>query len=173
MFNLGISEVVVILIVALIFLGPGKLPDLARSIGKGMREIKKATDDLKGVWDEEVSDTLRDEVPQLRPPDIRQAARQALDQAWPDDLPGRPGPGNVPPADDHGPDVPDDELDVQDPGGPHLAPPPAAEASLPPSSEAPHAKAPRAVKPAPNAGDADPDPAPDASEPTGGDKHSA
>ena len=169
MFNLGFSEVVVILILALILLGPSKLPDLARSIGKGMREIKKATDDLKGVWDEEVSDTLRDEIPRLKPPDIRAAARQALDQAWPEDLPGRPGPGHLPPSEDHGPDVADPggpQLpgpDVADPGGPQLpgpgaAPQLSADAASPPD-------------PAPPAGSADP--APDASEPPGGDKHSA
>jgi len=42
MFGLGTWEMVIILVAALIFIGPGKLPELARSLGKGMREIKRA-----------------------------------------------------------------------------------------------------------------------------------
>lgn len=84
MFNLGFSEVVVILIVALIFLGPSKLPDLARSIGKGMRELKKATDDLKGVWDEEVERPIDEVRPHLAPPGVARGEVHALDSAWPE-----------------------------------------------------------------------------------------
>ena len=47
MFNLGVSEIVVILIVALVFLGPKKLPELASGIGKMIRELRKATSDIK------------------------------------------------------------------------------------------------------------------------------
>lgn len=42
MFGLGTWEMVIILVAALIFIGPGKLPDLARTLGKGMRELKRA-----------------------------------------------------------------------------------------------------------------------------------
>ncbi len=48
MFGLGIGEVVVILVVALIFIGPKKLPELAKGLGKGLREFQKAT---KGITD--------------------------------------------------------------------------------------------------------------------------
>ena len=40
--NVGPMEVVVVLIIALIVLGPQKLPNVARSVGKGMREFKDA-----------------------------------------------------------------------------------------------------------------------------------
>lgn len=43
MFNLGPWEVGLILVVALIVVGPGKLPEVAKAIGKGMNEFKKAT----------------------------------------------------------------------------------------------------------------------------------
>lgn len=46
MFGLGAGEIILILVVALIFIGPAKLPDLARSLGKGMREFRRAADDL-------------------------------------------------------------------------------------------------------------------------------
>lgn len=49
MFGIGMQEVAIILVVALIFIGPAKLPQVARSIGKGMRELRRASDDLKSA----------------------------------------------------------------------------------------------------------------------------
>lgn len=46
MFGLGAGEILVIGILALIFIGPKKLPELARGLGKGLREFQKAKDDL-------------------------------------------------------------------------------------------------------------------------------
>lgn len=43
MFGLGTPEIVVILVVALILFGPKKLPEIGKSIGQGIREIKKAS----------------------------------------------------------------------------------------------------------------------------------
>lgn len=42
MFGIGMPEMIVIVIVALVFFGPGKLPDLGSSIGKAIRGFKKA-----------------------------------------------------------------------------------------------------------------------------------
>lgn len=47
MFGIGMPEMLLILAVALIVIGPKKLPDLARSLGKAMGEFKKATSELK------------------------------------------------------------------------------------------------------------------------------
>lgn len=47
MFGIGLPELLMILVVALLVIGPKKLPDLARSLGKGLAEFRKATDDLK------------------------------------------------------------------------------------------------------------------------------
>jgi Tat protein translocase TatB subunit len=53
-FNLGFFEMVVIFIVALLVVGPRKLPDLGKSLGKSLREFRKATEDLKSNWEEQV-----------------------------------------------------------------------------------------------------------------------
>ena len=47
MFGIGMPELVIIMVIALIVIGPQKLPDLARSLGKGLAEFKKATEDFK------------------------------------------------------------------------------------------------------------------------------
>lgn len=47
MFGIGGPEIIVILVMALLVIGPKKLPDLARAIGKGMAELKKATQEVK------------------------------------------------------------------------------------------------------------------------------
>jgi TatA/E family protein of Tat protein translocase len=47
MFGIGMPEMLVILALALIVIGPKKLPDLAKSLGRAMREFKKATNEFK------------------------------------------------------------------------------------------------------------------------------
>ena len=54
MFGIGMTELLLIMGLALIVLGPKKLPDLARALGKGFAEFKRATDDFKSTMQEEV-----------------------------------------------------------------------------------------------------------------------
>ena len=53
--SLGSTELLFILVVALIFFGPRKLPQLAHSIGKSLAEFRKASDDFKRTWEREVA----------------------------------------------------------------------------------------------------------------------
>ncbi len=53
MFGIGLPEMIVILAVALIVVGPDKLPELARSLAKGVQELKKTIDQVKETINEE------------------------------------------------------------------------------------------------------------------------
>lgn len=53
--SLGSTELLFILVIALIFFGPRKLPQLAKSMGKGLAEFRKASDDFKRTWEREVA----------------------------------------------------------------------------------------------------------------------
>jgi TatA/E family protein of Tat protein translocase len=54
--QLGFSEMLMIFVIALLVFGPKKLPELGKSLGKGIREFKKATEELKSNWEDQVKD---------------------------------------------------------------------------------------------------------------------
>lgn len=71
MFGIGFQEILLVLLIALIFFGPKKLPDLARSLGRGVAEFKKAADEVKRSFEEVVEEEslkkeLKDELQELK-----------------------------------------------------------------------------------------------------------
>src|SRR5689334_19177608 len=63
-FGVGVPEMVLIAIVALIFLGPERLPEAARTVGGWVREIRSLTSEAAGIWQEtlQVGDSIRESV---------------------------------------------------------------------------------------------------------------
>lgn len=53
MFGIGFPELLLIMAIALIVLGPKRLPDLARALGRGLSEFKRATDEMKQTFEAE------------------------------------------------------------------------------------------------------------------------
>jgi len=60
MFGIGLPEILVILVVALIVVGPSRLPELAKSLGKAFNEFKRMADEVKETIQEEV---IKEEPP--------------------------------------------------------------------------------------------------------------
>jgi sec-independent protein translocase protein TatA len=52
--NIGMPELIIIFVIALIIFGPRKLPELGRSLGKSINEFKRASNELKNTLDEEI-----------------------------------------------------------------------------------------------------------------------
>jgi len=94
MFGIGMPELVLILALALIVLGPKRLPEIARALGKGLAEFRRATDELK------------DELRQVEQ-DVEEASAQAMAEsdlkpATTADAPSPPTPAPTPPAEESG-----------------------------------------------------------------------
>ena len=52
--SIGTQEIILIFIIALIVFGPRKLPEIGKTIGKGLAEFKKASNELRQTWEDEV-----------------------------------------------------------------------------------------------------------------------
>jgi sec-independent protein translocase protein TatA len=76
--SIGTTELLLILIAALVLFGPRRLPELSRSLGKGLNEFKRASDEFKRTWEREASlDTQERERKigdAMLPPDAPRAA---------------------------------------------------------------------------------------------------
>jgi sec-independent protein translocase protein TatA len=104
--SLGPSEILVVLVIALLVFGPNKMPDIARQVGKGFREFRRVQQHLKSE--------LRDVVSEFDSPTNATAEQQPVPM--------------LPPKDDAAP------VDVVE-ATPAAAPAPAAEAPAPPATD--------------------------------------
>lgn len=73
--NIGPWELILILVVMLIVFGPGKLPEVAQSLGKAVREFRKASSNVQRVWDE----VTKEEAP-VKPVNSRGEESETGDQ---------------------------------------------------------------------------------------------
>jgi sec-independent protein translocase protein TatA len=89
--SLGLGEILVILIIALIVFGPRRLPEMGRSIGKSVRELRKAAADLRAEIEADID--IDDEPPRapMRTPGRRRHTPSSGDGETPD------GPARMPP----------------------------------------------------------------------------
>lgn len=93
MFGIGLPELIIIMAIALIVIGPSKLPDLARALGKGMAEFRKATQEIKDSLDldediEEVKRDLTDSITGIeRPLDLEYPQPEEEEELKPEDSP--------------------------------------------------------------------------------------
>jgi len=102
---IGGPEMVVILIIALLIFGPRKLPELAKSLGKGLSELRRTSTDLQRTLEREIHQENAEKVmpPSVAAPNLPVAVPTSLGTAvgpatpapeaaktWPDGRPGRP-----------------------------------------------------------------------------------
>jgi Tat protein translocase TatB subunit len=92
MFDIGFQELIIIFVVALLVVGPNKLPEVAKMIGKWMREIRKGIDIAKMQLESEikaiepkaegdVSNLFRDINPEAVSPDLEVTERETAEDA--------------------------------------------------------------------------------------------
>ena len=121
MFNIGTGEMIVIAVVALLVLGPQRLPELARGIGKFIREFRRQTDDVRNVVEREF---YRMDQEVMKP--VNEAVQAPQVQAAPDAVAqGTTLPENIHPPEPSAPQPQQEELqlhppamDESDPGHP-------------------------------------------------------
>jgi sec-independent protein translocase protein TatA len=86
--SIGMPELIIIFVIALIIFGPKKLPELGKSLGKSIAEFKRASNDLRNTLEEEV----RIEEQQQQRTAARAAAVKDLPEATPASVPVAPQP---------------------------------------------------------------------------------
>ncbi len=89
--SIGMPELIIIFVIALIIFGPRKLPELGRSLGKSLAEFKRASNELKSTLEEEIrlEEQQRVEKP-MAAPTPTPAVSQVAEPARSDDSPSVP-----------------------------------------------------------------------------------
>ena len=98
--SIGMPELILIFVVALLVFGPKKLPELGKSLGRGLAEFKKASEDLKKTIEDEIeqgkqeADAVKKQVSEVKqtltavpPPETPRPAEESVPRS---DSPVRP-----------------------------------------------------------------------------------
>jgi sec-independent protein translocase protein TatB len=78
MFGMSMTEIVIIAILALVLLGPDRLPEAAKTIGKTVKDLKKASDGLKDQIESELYKAERSLEKSIQAPDVPPVAQAAM-----------------------------------------------------------------------------------------------
>jgi len=85
MFNVGPAELIVILLVALLIVGPKRLPEVGRSVGKALREIRRQTDEVRSSFEATINPDLdpdiHDETGRDRPDPVDEPVEEWDDES--------------------------------------------------------------------------------------------
>ena len=101
-FGLGFWEIALILVVALLIFGPAKLPELAKSLGRGLREFRKATDEFKSTIDTELH---------APDPDPAREAAAPVPEKLPDTVARKPSFGAAPNSEEQEAEIEPDDVE--------------------------------------------------------------
>lgn len=67
MFGMGFGELIIVLLVALIFLGPEKIPKTAQTLGRWVHELKRALDGVKEAFESDIRPSSTEDLQQSKP----------------------------------------------------------------------------------------------------------
>jgi sec-independent protein translocase protein TatA len=90
--SIGMPELIIIFVIALIIFGPRKLPELGRSLGKSLAEFKRASNELRSTLEEEIrleDQKARVETPKATEPAVTTAATHSDEPATVAGTPGK------------------------------------------------------------------------------------
>jgi len=88
--SIGGTELLLILVIALLVFGPRKLPDLGRTVGKAMAEFRRASNDFKSTLEREIRTDGSDIAAETK--DLAKEIREAADLSAPTDSKPEPSP---------------------------------------------------------------------------------
>lgn len=89
MFGLSMTEVILIAVVILVVIGPKKLPDIAKSVGKGYGEFKRTLNDLKQSVNVDINDTPKQSAAQQSHEELKENLAEKYRSQWEQKLPNQ------------------------------------------------------------------------------------